>query len=85
MQIFKHLILLAVALFLFSCSAGRNAREQRTQEWIQNAKRPIKVIQHSPVGIFTATRTNRFYTLIDQEGKVYLVDGVRFQLPAIIE
>jgi uncharacterized protein YcfL len=85
MRISKHLILLSIVLFLFGCSAGRNAREQKTQEWILNAKRPIKVIQHSTVGTFHTTRNNRFYTLIDQSGKVYLADGVRFQLPSVIE
>lgn len=85
MQISKQLIFVFIALFLFGCSAGRIAREQKTQEWIQNAKRPIKVIQHSTVGAFSSTRTNRFYTLIDQAGKVYLADGVRFQLPPVIE
>jgi len=81
----KSLILVFVVFALSGCSIGRSAREQKTQAWILNAKRPIKVIEHNYFGTFSTTQSNRYYTLIDQAGKVFLADGVRFQFPAVIE
>ena len=85
MHIVKGLVLMLVVLFLSSCWVGRSAREEKTQNWIQNAQRPIRVIEHNAFGTFSATATNRHYTLIDRSGKVFLADGVRFQFPPIIE
>jgi hypothetical protein len=85
MSIFKSSFLVFSVVFLSGCWVGRSAREEKTQHWIQNAKRPIRVIEHNAFGTFSATPTNRHYTLIDQSGKVFLADGVRFQFPPIIE
>jgi hypothetical protein len=85
MRIFNCFIFVFMVGFLSSCWVGRQTREQKAQEWIQQAKRPIKVIEHNSFNHFSASGSNRFYTLIDQEGKVFLADGVRFQLPPVIE
>jgi len=85
MRIVKSSVLMLVVLFLSGCWVGRSAREEKTQNWIQNAKRPIRVIEHNTIGTFSVTATNRHYTLIDQSGKVFLADGVRFQFPPVIE
>jgi hypothetical protein len=82
-QVLIPLILLC-AVFS-ACSIGQAAREQKTADWIETAAKPIKVIYHDPWTNFTATGGNRFYTLIDRNGKTYLAKNIRFQLPPVIE
>ena len=69
-------VLLAVALS--ACAVPRN--EQRTQEWLKNAAKPVYV-QHHP---FNGLTYNERYTLIDQNGQVFYTKDVRFHLPDTI-
>lgn len=78
-------VLLVFALLCSSCVIGAKAREERTQAWIVNAKKPIQVLPHDTTDHLMSTLSNKYYTLIDSDGRVYLANGVRFVLPKVIE
>ena len=69
-------VLLAIALSSFA--VPRN--EQKTQEWLENAAKPVYVQHHS----FNGLTHNDRYTLIDQNGRVFFTKDVRFHLPDTI-
>jgi|APTNR8051073442_1049403.scaffolds.fasta_scaffold00635_1 hypothetical protein len=81
------LLLIGATLFgLSSCAANRQqTQEMELQAWISAAKRPIQVTKHNSYNHFTTTRGSHFYTLIDQEGKVFLAKNVRYELPDAIK
>lgn len=88
MRTYINLSLLSVLLLSFSlsaCMTGHKIRETALQEWLSQAKRPIKVTKHNSYQNFSATRDSRYYTLIDGNGKVYLAENVRYELPDVIE
>jgi hypothetical protein len=79
---------LPMLFFLFSlsaCMTGHKAREAKLQEWLAEARRPIKVTKHNPYQHFSATQGSHYYTLIDSKGKIYLAQNVRYELPEVIE
>ena len=55
------------------------------QEWLADAKKPVKVTKHNATWHVSATRGSHYYTLIDREGNVYVAKNVRFELPEVIE
>lgn len=85
MKIRQFLLILVVSSLFTACMTGHQAREQKLQEWLLAANRPVKVIKHPVNSHFSATRGSHYYTLMDSKGQVYLAKNVRFELPEVIE
>ncbi|HNE29125.1 MAG TPA: hypothetical protein PKL15_03850 [Saprospiraceae bacterium] len=82
---FCFLPLLVIAFSMSACMTNYKVREAAMQEWLAGAKRPVKVTKHHPNQHLGATRGSHYYTLIDSEGRVFLAQNVRFELPEVIE
>lgn len=78
MRVPNAIALFVMALLLSACAIPKN--EQRTQEWLEKADKPVYVQTHS----YNLLTYNYRYTLIDQRGRVFFTKEVRFILPDTI-